>query len=101
MCAESRARLSVRELRERLTLRRVGHTGFVEKSELVGALEGAPHETLCSICHDDFCDGDAVRLLPCNHYHHVACVDKWLLDASRAPACPLCNTKLEYYCKVD
>ena len=41
MCAESRARLSVRELRERLTLRRVGHTGFVEKSELVGALEGA------------------------------------------------------------
>ena len=58
-------------------------------------------ELLCSICHDDFCDGDAVRLLPCNHYHHVACVDKWLLDASRAPACPLCNTKLEYYCKVD
>ena len=70
LCEASRATLSVREIRARLALRRIPMSGLLERHELVKALEGAPHETICSICHEDYRDGDALRLLPCNHYHH-------------------------------
>ena len=92
----TRARLGVRELRERLRRRRANALkGVLERSELVDALEGCPHETLCGICHEDFVDGEHLRLLPCCHYFHCHCVDRWLLDPSRAPACPLCATVLD------
>ena len=94
-CCASRAHLSVRDLRERLQRRRALRPGVLERRELVEALEGCPHETICSICHEDFSDGESLRLLPCSHYFHCQCVDRWLLDASRAPACPLCATALD------
>ena len=71
LCAESRASLSVAELRTRLHARRVSLHGIVEKQELVDALDSVPHETMCSICHEDLSDDDELRLLPCNHYFHV------------------------------
>lgn len=42
----------------------------------------------CSICQTDFALGDDIRILPCAHEFHVACVDQWLL---REPACPNCR----------
>ena len=92
---DSISRLGVRELRERLSRRRIERPNVLERCELVDALQGAPHETLCCICHDELCDGIELRVLPCCHYFHVECVDRWLLDTSRAPACPLCNTRLD------
>jgi len=41
----------------------------------------------CSICTDDFERGQDVRLLPCNHKFHPACIDPWLLNVSGT--CPL------------
>ena len=58
LCRESRASLSVRELRERLCTRCVQLKGLVERSDLVEALDSVPHETLCSICHEDYVDGE-------------------------------------------
>ena len=98
LCSESRATLGVRELRERLHRRRVPTKGLVERCELVDALEGSPHETLCAICYDNFADGEELRMLPCNHAFHIECVDRWLLDCGanrRSVACPLCNTPLD------
>lgn len=46
----------------------------------------------CSICTEDFTSGDPVRVLPCNHKFHPACVDPWLLDVSGT--CPLCRVDL-------
>lgn len=43
-------------------------------------------ETSCSICLDDFSDGQRVRKLPCGHVFHIACVDAWL---KRTATCPL------------
>jgi hypothetical protein len=41
----------------------------------------------CSICTDDFEIGQDVRVLPCNHNFHPACIDPWLLNVSGT--CPL------------
>ena len=41
----------------------------------------------CSICTEDYSEGDELRKLPCGHVFHKACVDPWLRD--RARTCPL------------
>jgi hypothetical protein len=41
----------------------------------------------CSICTEDFERGQDVRVLPCKHSFHPACVDPWLLNVSGT--CPL------------
>lgn len=40
-----------------------------------------------SICVGAFVEGDDVRLLPCGHDFHPACIDPWLLQ--RSGTCPL------------
>ncbi|KAJ2392665.1 hypothetical protein GGI23_005175 [Coemansia sp. RSA 2559] len=46
----------------------------------------------CSICLNDFCAGDSVRILDCGHYFHRDCVDSWLTKHSAS--CPLCKTDM-------
>ena len=47
-----------------------------------------PEDSLgCSICTEDFEVGQDVRVLPCNHQFHPACIDPWLLNVSGT--CPL------------
>ncbi|CAL3967061.1 hypothetical protein PZA11_003483 [Diplocarpon coronariae] len=46
----------------------------------------------CSICTEDFSTGEDVRVLPCNHKYHPACIDPWLLNVSGT--CPLCRRDL-------
>jgi hypothetical protein len=41
----------------------------------------------CSICTEDFSKGEDVRVLPCHHKYHPACIDPWLLNVSGT--CPL------------
>ncbi|XP_022897257.1 uncharacterized protein LOC111410894 isoform X2 [Olea europaea var. sylvestris] len=43
----------------------------------------------CYICLADYEDSDKLRVLPCNHKYHVACIDKWLKEINRV--CPLCR----------
>lgn len=49
-------------------------------------IEGGREE--CAICLSEMGDDDAVRLLPCSHIMHAACVDTWL---SSSPCCPCCK----------
>ncbi|KAF2432819.1 hypothetical protein EJ08DRAFT_658813 [Tothia fuscella] len=46
----------------------------------------------CSICTEDFERGQDVRVLPCKHSFHPACIDPWLLNVSGT--CPLCRIDL-------
>ncbi|UNI24628.1 hypothetical protein JDV02_010362 [Purpureocillium takamizusanense] len=41
----------------------------------------------CSICTEDFVEGDELRRLTCGHLFHMPCIDPWLQD--RARTCPL------------
>jgi RING-like zinc finger len=52
----------------------------------------------CSICTEDFEKGQDVRVLPCKHQFHPACIDPWLLNVSGT--CPLwyvCPTAFRYH----
>jgi len=46
--------------------------------------------SVCVICLDEFSKGDKLKVLPCKHQFHVACIDAWLADHDR---CPICNYK--------
>ncbi|BFZ61382.1 hypothetical protein YB2330_002447 [Saitoella coloradoensis] len=43
----------------------------------------------CAICMEEFENGEELRVLPCEHQFHPACVDPWLLNVSSL--CPLCR----------
>ncbi|ETM34486.1 hypothetical protein L914_18447 [Phytophthora nicotianae] len=43
----------------------------------------------CPICLDDFEDGADVKVLPCQHFFHVDCINPWL--EGRSGRCPLCK----------
>eukprot|EP00039_Didymoeca_costata_P027255 m.17992 g.17992 ORF g.17992 m.17992 type:complete len:176 (-) comp6161_c0_seq2:247-774(-) len=46
----------------------------------------------CTICMEEYLDGQDIRFLPCLHMYHKTCVDDWLM---RNFNCPLCGIKLD------
>eukprot|EP00257_Ricinus_communis_P025243 XP_025012657.1 E3 ubiquitin-protein ligase At1g63170 isoform X2 [Ricinus communis] len=48
-------------------------------------------DAVCCICLAKYANNDELRELPCSHFFHKDCVDKWLkINAS----CPLCKTEV-------
>lgn len=46
----------------------------------------------CTVCLNEFGDGDSVRLLPkCDHVFHPECIDTWLTNHV---TCPICRINL-------
>jgi hypothetical protein len=80
---------------------------FGDGSENRGAQEGELHslptavvqnpENLpsgneqCSICLEDFAQGDTRKILPCLHGFHADCVDRWLRSNN---SCPICKNRI-------
>ncbi|KAK0733054.1 hypothetical protein B0T26DRAFT_745149 [Lasiosphaeria miniovina] len=52
----------------------------------------------CAVCTDGFGADDDVRVLPCRHTFHQACIDPWLLN--KAATCPICRIDLCRMLKV-
>lgn len=47
---------------------------------------------VCCICLTKYEEDDELRELPCSHFFHTECVDKWLkINAS----CPLCKSEID------
>ncbi|CAF2352631.1 unnamed protein product [Brassica napus] len=46
----------------------------------------------CSICQEEYVDGDEVGTMPCEHMYHVNCVQQWLRMKNW---CPICKTSAE------
>lgn len=62
-------------------------TESVKSSSPEAAASVTEGELGCSICTEDFTTGEDVRVLPCHHKYHPACIDPWLLNVSGT--CPL------------
>ena len=66
-----------------------------EEAPQSSSLDAACHDlttscTTCSICINDFEDGERIRLLPkCKHAFHTDCLMPWLTE--RQGCCPLCK----------
>ncbi len=57
-------------------------------NEKIPLKHGAEAEALCcSVCIDDFVEGEKVRILPCRHIYHQQCIDPWFLKKSGT--CPI------------
>lgn len=56
----------------------------------------------CAVCAEQYEEGDALRVLKCQHEFHLHCFDRWVYtfaasDSRRGnnkPSCPLCKTEL-------
>ncbi|KAK2978216.1 hypothetical protein RJ640_024249 [Escallonia rubra] len=68
----------------------VGEGGLVAAgTEKEHAILG--EDAACCICLAKYMDNDELRELPCSHFFHTECVDKWLkINAS----CPLCKFEI-------
>lgn len=44
---------------------------------------------MCSICLEEYEEGEMLRMLPCHHMFHTECIVPWLTE--RFPNCPLCK----------
>jgi len=64
-----------------------GILGPGTKKERVVSAEDA----VCCICLTKYGDDDELRELPCTHFFHAQCVDKWLKINA---VCPLCKTEI-------
>mmetsp|Transcript_12582 Transcript_12582/g.37821 ORF Transcript_12582/g.37821 Transcript_12582/m.37821 type:complete len:987 (+) Transcript_12582:235-3195(+) len=47
--------------------------------------------TECTVCLGEWEEGDLLRTLPCDHFFHAKCIDRWL---SRHSSCPICRASL-------
>lgn len=41
----------------------------------------------CNICRESYVGGEALRVLPCMHRFHTACIDRWLAQSRTCPIC--------------
>jgi len=41
----------------------------------------------CTICMEEFENGENIRYLPCMHYYHQTCIDNWLMRSFTCPRC--------------
>ncbi|KAK4265302.1 hypothetical protein QN277_026370 [Acacia crassicarpa] len=57
--------------------------------KMVDIADGDSNTEQCHICLVEYEEGDKIRVLPCNHEFHMACVDKWLKEIHGI--CPLCR----------
>ena len=65
----------------------------------VQVFDGSSRDSECAICLNTFSSGERLRVLPCRHTFHCACIDGWLLPRRapgslsqlRIPTCPLCK----------
>jgi len=54
--------------------------------------EGGQQCEACCLCLEPFKDNDEVRVLPCSHYFHTACIDSWFAFRRFMPrSCPQCR----------
>ena len=74
----------------------------IDRTDLLHEVEKArKFNEECAVCAEQYEEGDALRVLKCQHEFHLHCFDRWVYtfatDSRRGnnkPSCPLCKTEL-------
>ena len=66
---------------------------LIEEQSLTKDMLEKGEQKNCSICLDDFVVGDKIIYLPCFHYYHAKCIEKWMKNSDK---CPLCNNEIKF-----
>lgn len=53
----------------------------------------APKGETCSICMEDFTQGENISVLDCGHIFHFGCIDEW---GKRKAECALCRKAIKF-----
>jgi len=59
---------------------------YTTTSEMPGS-PGDSNE--CTICLQEYEDGEVLKRLPCLHRFHEGCIDRWLLQSKYCPVCKM------------
>jgi len=57
---------------------------------------GLGEQHRCTICLDEFGDGDDLKTLPCLHIYHQKCIEQWLRADN---SCPVCKTPIGQFAR--
>ncbi|XP_062218209.1 uncharacterized protein LOC133918369 isoform X2 [Phragmites australis] len=49
--------------------------------------ESVSDDIKCSICQEEYMEGEEVGRLPCEHQYHVCCIGQWLRQKNWCPVC--------------
>merc|ERR1712196_631384 len=60
---------------------------FVHKPTVGSAAADDSHPQDCRVCFEKFEEGDRLRMLPCMHKYHTACIDQWFRNGHTCPVC--------------
>lgn len=61
--------------------------GTVDVAKLGEGVQGAYSDSSCSVCLDDYEEGDQLLQLTCGHVFHGPCIDLWLKSHRECPCC--------------
>ncbi|CAM8898656.1 unnamed protein product [Rhodiola kirilowii] len=50
-------------------------------------MDGCEDDTKCSICQEEYANGDEMGELQCKHSYHIDCIDQWLRQKNWCPIC--------------
>jgi len=55
--------------------------------DVVGAQFSQEYDTKCSICQEEYEDGDKLGKIECGHSYHALCIQQWLVQKNQCPIC--------------
>ncbi|XP_027362650.1 uncharacterized protein LOC113870256 [Abrus precatorius] len=59
----------------------------IEREIFQSITEGSPQNETCSICLEDYVNGEELGKLNCRHKFHVSCIKDWLVLNNTCPIC--------------
>ena len=65
----------------------------MEADPLLVDQDVAGSDSECSICIEGYEYGEQLELLPCGHFYHVSCYEKWdhVSLTGKTTTCPICR----------
>lgn len=61
-------------------------------NEMIKDVEFGTHSVAaCVICQEEFKNKESLKITPCEHIFHPACISKWLEKECTRPTCPSCR----------